>query len=302
MARRPHRAARRGAPGRHGEGGLSLGHLQLRTRHRVAAAARLWRQRADHPGLHRERRTRRHRVARPRRFGHVRQLFRGQAWRAPARDLDRRARHVHVEPEVGVERAAAEVARLRRSAGNREQRRQGAAPALHPAGEAVRDPADGARHAAPRTRRHGRHRHGRRRRRAREGRLHQEGHHAALARDARHVAPGGLPRRCVCRLQGTRAVGRPRLDVGDQRHRVARPGGELARQPRTRDAGDRAVEAVPGRSDRSVRGGEPGWPQHPVHAASARRRARAVRGTAHLPRHAGGERPQHHVRGRRRAG
>ncbi len=146
-------------------------------------------------------------------------------------------------PQVGAERAAAQVARLRRGAGNREQRRQGPAPALHPAGEAVRDPADRARHAAARARRHGRHRDGRRRRRARQGGLHQEGHHAGLDGDARHVAPGRLPRRCLRRVQGARPVGRPRVDVRDQRHRVARSGGQHARQPRARDAGDRACRS-----------------------------------------------------------
>ncbi len=51
-----------------------------------------------------------------------------------------------------------------------------------------------------------------------------------------------------------------------------------------------------------VRRGQPGRPQHPRHAAPAGRCARAVRGTAHLPGHAGGQRPQHHVRRRRGAG
>ena len=43
-------------------------------------------------------------------------------------------------------------------------------------------------------------------------------------------------------------------------------------------------------------------PQHPRDAAPARRRARTVRGAAHLPRHAGGQRPQHHLRRGRGAG
>ena len=61
-------------------------------------------------------------------------------------------------------------------------------------------------------------------------------------------------------------------------------------------------QAVPRRSDRALRGREPRRPQHPRHAAPAGRCARTVRGAAHLPGHAGRERPQHHVRRRRRAG
>ena len=62
-----------------------------------------------------------------------------------------------------------------------------------------------------------------------------------------HVAPGRLPGRRVRGVQGARAVGRPRLDVGDQRHRLARSGRELARRPRARGARDLAVEALPRR-------------------------------------------------------
>ena len=70
-----------------------------------------------------------------------RQLCRRQARRAPARDLDGRAGHVHRESPRGDRCAAPALARLRRGAGNREQRRQGAAPALHPACQAVLDTA-----------------------------------------------------------------------------------------------------------------------------------------------------------------
>ena len=56
-----------------------------------------------------------------------------------------------------------------------------------------------------------------------------------------HVAPGRLPRRCVCRVQGARPVGRPRVDVRDQRNRLARSGGEHARQPRARGAGQTSL-------------------------------------------------------------
>ena len=71
---------------------------------------------------------------------------------------------------------------------------------------------------------------GRRRRRAGEGGVHQEGHHAGLAGKPGHVAPGGLPRRCLPDLQAARHVGGPGVDLGDQRHRVARSGRQHARQ------------------------------------------------------------------------
>ena len=54
--------------------------------------------------------------------------------------------------------------------------------------------------------------------------------------NARHVAPGRLPRRCVRGVQGARPVGRPGVDVGDQRHGVARSGRQHARRPRARCA------------------------------------------------------------------
>ena len=154
VARRAHGAARAGAPGCFRARQLSLRDLSVRAGSGIPAAPRVGRQGRHHAGIHRERCQRRHRAARPRRFGHIRQLFRRQARGTAARDLDGRARHVHVQPALGLERAAAEVARLRRGAGNRLERRQGVAPALHPAAEAVRDSALGARDTAARTRRH----------------------------------------------------------------------------------------------------------------------------------------------------
>ena len=219
-----------------------------------------------HAGIHRQRQPGRDRAARPRRLRHLGQLFRGEAARAAPRDLDRRARHVHRESTRRAERAAAQVPRLRRGAGDREQRREGAAPALHPAGQAVRDPALDPRDAAARARRHGHHRHRRGRRRARQGGLQQEGHHAHLDGNAGHVAPGRLPRRRLRGVQGARRVGGPGLDLGDERHRVAGPGGQRARRPCARGPGRLVVEAVPGRGDRPLRRGEPRRA-----AASARR-------------------------------
>ncbi len=62
------------------------------------------------------------------------------------------------------------------------------------------------------------------------------------------------------------------------------------------------VEALPRRGHRPLRGGEPRRAQHSRDAAPPGRCPRAVRGTAHLPGHAGRERPQHYVRRGRRAG
>ena len=143
MARCAHDPARGRASRRHRA--LPTTCRRPATSSRTRRCSSAWRDRQarrDHAGLHRQRRARRHGAARSRRLRHLGQLLRGEAARAAPRDLDRRARHVHVESALGAECAAAQVARLRRGAGNREQRRQGAAPALHPAGEAVRDPAD----------------------------------------------------------------------------------------------------------------------------------------------------------------
>ncbi len=57
-------------------------------------------------------------------------------------------------PRSHADGAHAEGAPLRRSAGNREQRREGASPSLHPAGASVRHSALRARHADAGSRRH----------------------------------------------------------------------------------------------------------------------------------------------------
>ncbi len=103
-------------------------------------------------------------------------------------------------------------------------------------------------------------------------------------------------------VQAARLVDRPGVDLGDERHGVARSGCEHARQVDARCAGRRSRQAVPRRSDRPVRRGEPGRPQHPRDPASPRRSARAVRRAEDLSGHAGCERPEHHLRHRRRAG
>jgi hypothetical protein len=89
----------------------------------------------------------------------------------------------------------------------------------------------------------------------------------------------------------------PDLDLGDQCHRVARSGRQLARSAGDRAAVGRSVAAVPCPGDRSVRLREPGRPQHPRHPASARRGLRAVRRAAHLPGEPGRQRSELHLRG-----
>ena len=193
-------------------------------------------------------------------------LFRGQARGPPARDLDRRAGHVHRQPALGAECAPAEVS----STTTRRRRSRAAAPrcCIRAASCrcAVLDPADRPCHADARARRHGGHRQGRRRRGARQGGLRQEGHHAAVAGNARHVAPGGFPGRCVRGVQGSRPVGRPRLHLGDQRHGLAGPGRQLARRPRARGAGGRRC-----RSCAASRSSDPARPSAWSAAASAPR-------------------------------
>ena len=105
----------------------------------------------DHAGLHRQRRGRQHRAARARRLGHLGGLSRGEAARAAPGDLDRRAGHVQRQPALDPDRAPAARAALRRGAGDRHQRREGAAPALHPAGAPVPHSAARLRHAGART-------------------------------------------------------------------------------------------------------------------------------------------------------
>ncbi len=189
-----------------------------------------------------QRRDRRHRAARSRRFRHFGQLLRGEAAGAPAGDLDRRAGHVQREPALGADGAAAARARVRRGAGNRQQRREGAASPLHHAREAVRHSAVRLRDADAEARRH-RHHHARRQRRgAGEGGHDQEEHHADLDGNRRDVALGRLSRRCVRGVQAARLVHRPRVHLGDQRHRVARSGCERTRQVDARCA-DRRTSA-----------------------------------------------------------
>ncbi len=99
------------------------------------------------------------------------------------------------------------------------------------------DSAVGLRDADAAARGHAHQRQRRRRRRAGQGGVHQEGHHAGVARQPGHVARGRLPRRCLPDLQAPRHVGRPGLDLRDQRHRVARSAGQHARTGGARRAG-----------------------------------------------------------------
>ena len=128
------------------------------------------------------------------------------------RDLDRRARHVQRQSARHAVGAPDPRAALRRSAGNRDQRRQGAASALPAAGAAVPDTSICVRHPVAGPRRHADHRRVRARR-AGEGHLQPQGHHADLARQSRHVAPGGIHGRRLRGVQGTRHVGRPGFDL-----------------------------------------------------------------------------------------
>ncbi len=130
----------------------------------------------------------------------------------------------------------------------------------------------------------------------------QEGHHARVDGKPGHVAPGGLPRGRIPGVQGTRHVGGPRLDLGDQRHGVAGPAGEFARPAPARCARCRPLETLPRAGDRAVRVGQPRRPQHPRHPAQAGRRARVVRRAEDLSGQPGRERSEFHVRRRREPG
>jgi diaminopimelate decarboxylase/aspartate kinase len=135
-----------------------------------------------------------------------------------------------------------------------------------------------------------------------QGAVQSQGHHADLARESRHVAPGRLHGRRLHGVQGARHVGRPRIDVGDQRDGVARPGRQHARRRVVRQAAARPVEAVRRAGHRTLRLGVAGRPQHPRHPAQARRRVRAVRRAKGVPGEPGRQRSQLHLRGRRKPG
>ena len=243
-----HDAARRRAPRRHRARQLAVRHLRLRAGRGAAAAARAGDAGRDHAGLHRQRRERRHRAARPRRLGHLGAYFAAKLQRDAPRDLDRRARHVQRQPALDADRArccalhydeAQEIA----STGAKVLHprcilpvRQYAIPLYVYATQApelegtlidrrpVGDVGAG------------------------QGRLRQEGHHAGVDGKPGHVARGRLPRRCLPGLQGPWPVGRPGLHLGDQRHRVARPAGQHAGcRHRSTRAASRLSAAVPRR-------------------------------------------------------
>ena len=133
-------------------------------------------------------------------LGYLRQLLRGEAAGAPPGNLDRRAGHVQRQSALGADRASAARAGIRRGAGNRQQRREGAASALHHAGEAVRHSAVRLRDADAEARRHGHHHARRQRRGAGQGGHDQEEHHADLDGDRRAcgIRSASSPMRSRC--------------------------------------------------------------------------------------------------------
>ena len=139
------------------QGVRALGHLFVRARCRARAAARRFDAGGHHPGLHRARQRGQHLPARTRRLRHVGGLPRREDPRQGHRDLDRRARHVQRQSALHAHGAADPRAALRRSAGDRHQRRQGAASALPAAGAPVPDTFICVRHADAGPRRHADH-------------------------------------------------------------------------------------------------------------------------------------------------
>ena len=163
-------------------------------------------------------------------------------------------------PRATPDRTTDPRAALRRSPGNRHQRRQGAASALPAAGAAVPDTFICVCHADAGPGRHADHRRIRAGR-ARQGDLQPQGHHADLARQSRHVAPGGLHGRRLRRVQGTRHVGGPGVDLRDQRDRFAGSGGQHARWRVAGQAAAGPVEALECARHRTLR--------HPSHWSAA---------------------------------
>ena len=142
--------------------------------------------------------------------------------RAARGDLDRRARHVQRQSARSARRAPAHAPGLRRGAGNRHDRRQGAASALDRAVPRRRRADGDPRHRTLPTCPA---------RASTRSAATVPGVKAISRRNGivlvsmethRHVAAGRLPRRRVRALQAPRPVGRPDRLVGNQRHRVAR--------------------------------------------------------------------------------
>ena len=134
-------AARRARPGATLKASLLSATCDFAPDAAIAGAVAVARSSGHHPGIHRRQRCRRHRAAGPRRLGYLRLVFRRQAERGAPGDLDRCARDVQRQSARRAHRAAAARPALRRGAGNRQQRREGPAPALRPAGAAVQDSA-----------------------------------------------------------------------------------------------------------------------------------------------------------------
>ena len=102
-------------------------------------------------------------------------------------------------------------------------------------------------------------------------------------------------------LPRARLVGRPDLDVGEQRHRVDRLGAERHGSRRDRSARRRSAQAVQGQRHRRLRRHHARRPTHPHDPPRARPGARGLSGAAGPPRDAGGERLEPHVRRELRA-
>ena len=183
----------------------------------------------DHPGLHRRERRGRHGAPRPRRLGHLGRLPRREA-RAPRLEI-----WTDVPGMFSANPRAAPTARLLRALHYDEAQEiaSSGAKVLHPRCilpvRQYQIPLHVYATQAPGLEGTVIARGWRRRRRAGQGDLHQEGHHAGLHGQPRHVAPGRLPRRCLPGVQGARHVGGPGLHLRDQRHRVARSGRQHAR-------------------------------------------------------------------------
>ena len=219
-----------------GQGFGAVGHLFVRARCRARAAARRLDAGGDHAGLHRPRQRRQHLPAGPRRLGHLGGLSRREdprasrsrsgptcpACSAPIRARRPRARLIralHYDEAQEIATSGAKVLHPRCLLPARQYQiplyvYATQTPDLE--GTLITGESGGGR--------------------AGEGGLQSQGHHADLARQPRHVAPGRLHGRRVRGVQGTRHVGGPGVDLGDQRHRVARSGGQHARRRVARQA------------------------------------------------------------------
>ena len=228
------------------QGSRAVGHLQVRAgRGARSSGSTALDAGGDHAGIHRARRRGQHLLLGRGGSDTSAAYLAAKIERRAARDLDRRARHVQRQSALHAHRAPAPRAALRRSAGNRDQRREGAASALPAAGAPVPDTAVC---ATPR------------RRRTSKARVitGEGGDGAAQVKAVCHRkgitlisldSPGmwhqvGFLADAFAGVQGTRHVGGPGVDLGDQRHRVARSGGQYARRRAARRARQRDLSKL----------------------------------------------------------